>query len=99
MNAAPPLAALSAPAQLKPSLVGATRAELSAALRALGLPEREVKMRAAQIWHWIYFRGAHDFDEMLNVAKPMRAVLAECFTLARPQSPPSRCPATAPANG
>ncbi len=84
MNAAPPLAALSAPAQLKPSLVGATRAELSAALRALGLPEREVKMRAAQIWHWIYFRGAHDFNEMLNVAKPMRAVLAECFTLARP---------------
>ena len=85
MNAAPPLAAPSAATQLKPSLVGATRAELGAALRSLGLPEREVKMRAAQIWHWIYFRGARDFGEMLNVAKPMRAMLAERYTLARPQ--------------
>jgi 23S rRNA (adenine2503-C2)-methyltransferase len=84
MNAAPPLVAVSAPAEIKPSLIGATRAELSAALRSLGLPEREVKMRAAQIWHWIYFRGAGDFGEMLNVAKPMRAMLAESYTLARP---------------
>jgi 23S rRNA (adenine2503-C2)-methyltransferase len=85
MNAAPPLAARSAPSQIKPSLAGATRAELGAALRSLGLPEREVKMRAAQIWHWIYFRGARDFSEMLNVAKPMRAILAERYTLERPQ--------------
>ncbi len=84
MNAALTLAAPPAATKIKPSLAGATRAELGAALRSLGLPEREVKMRAAQIWHWIYFRGAHDFNEMLNVAKPMRAVLAECFTLARP---------------
>ncbi|MGA2792129.1 MAG: 23S rRNA (adenine(2503)-C(2))-methyltransferase RlmN, partial [Roseiarcus sp.] len=54
MNAAPPLAAPSTATTFKPSLVGATRAELAAALRSLGLPEREVKMRAAQIWHWIY---------------------------------------------
>jgi 23S rRNA (adenine2503-C2)-methyltransferase len=85
MNAALPLAAPAAPILIKPSLAGATRAELGAALRTLGLPEREVKMRASQIWHWIYFRGARDFDEMLNVAKPMRALLAERFTLERPQ--------------
>jgi 23S rRNA (adenine2503-C2)-methyltransferase len=84
MNAALPLAVASAPAPLKPSIAGATRAELGEALRALGLPEREVKMRAAQLWHWIYFRGARDFDQMLNVAKPMRARLAERFTLDRP---------------
>ena len=85
MNAALPLAAPAAPILIKPSLAGATRAELGAALRTLGLPEREVKMRASQIWHWIYFRGARDFDEMLNVAKPMRALLAQRFTLERPQ--------------
>jgi 23S rRNA (adenine2503-C2)-methyltransferase len=85
MNAALPLAAPAAPTLIKPSLAGATRAELGAALRTLGLPEREVKMRASQIWHWIYFRGARDFGEMLNVAKPMRVLLAERFTLERPQ--------------
>jgi 23S rRNA (adenine2503-C2)-methyltransferase len=85
MNAAPPLAAPPEATKIKPSLAGATRAELAAALRSLGLPEREVKMRTAQVWHWIYFRGARDFGEMLNVAKPMRALLAERYTLARPQ--------------
>jgi 23S rRNA (adenine2503-C2)-methyltransferase len=84
MNAAPPLAVASAPTPVRPSLAGATRAELGDALRTLGLPEREVKMRAAQLWHWIYFRGARDFSEMLNVAKPMRLRLAEQFTLDRP---------------
>jgi 23S rRNA (adenine2503-C2)-methyltransferase len=84
MNAALPLAVASTPAPVKPSLAGVTRAELGEALHALGLPEREVKMRAAQLWHWIYFRGARDFDQMLNVAKPMRARLAEQFTLDRP---------------
>ncbi len=69
----------------KPSLAGATRAELADALRGLGLPERDIKMRVAQIWHWVYFRGATDFDKMLNIAKPFRAVLSARFTLARPE--------------
>jgi 23S rRNA (adenine2503-C2)-methyltransferase len=85
MNVAPPLAVDRSETAAKPSLAGATRLELAAALRACGLPEREVKMRAAQLWHWIYFRGARDFSEMLNIAKPMRAMLAERFTLDRPQ--------------
>jgi 23S rRNA (adenine2503-C2)-methyltransferase len=68
-----------------PSLAGATRAEIADALRGLDVPEREIRMRVAQLWHWIYFRGATDFSAMLNVAKPMRAMLAERFTLARPE--------------
>ena len=79
--AEPPAAVPSA----KASLAGATRAELSEALGSLGLAEREVKMRVAQLWHWIYFRGATDFSAMLNIAKPMRAALAERFTLTRPE--------------
>jgi 23S rRNA (adenine2503-C2)-methyltransferase len=84
MNAALPLAAQSAPTPVKPSLAGATRAELSGALRTLGLPEREVKMRVGQLWHWIYYRGVRDFSDMLNIAKPMRTMLAGRFTLDRP---------------
>jgi 23S rRNA (adenine2503-C2)-methyltransferase len=87
MNASPILAERP-PAALSPakaSLAGATRAELAEGLRGLGLAEREVKMRAAQLWHWIYFRGATDFSAMLNIAKPMRAALAERFALTRPE--------------
>jgi 23S rRNA (adenine2503-C2)-methyltransferase len=85
MNASPTVAERPAGAtSAKPSLAGATRAELAEALRGLGLAEREIHMRVAQLWHWIYFRGAGDFDKMLNIARPMRALLAERFSLARP---------------
>ena len=67
----------------KPSLVGLTRAQLAQRLAAIGVPEREVKMRVAQLWHWVYFHGLHDFAGMLNVAKGLRARLAEHYTLER----------------
>jgi 23S rRNA (adenine2503-C2)-methyltransferase len=67
------------------SLVGLTRDQLKDSLAAIGVPERELKMRVAQLWHWIYFRGARDFAEMSNVGKGLRAKLAEAYTLARPQ--------------
>ncbi|RDI62362.1 23S rRNA (adenine(2503)-C(2))-methyltransferase RlmN [Microvirga subterranea] len=67
------------------SLVGLTREQLKDSLHAIGVPERELKMRVAQLWHWIYFRGARDFSEMTNVGKGLRAALAEAYTLARPE--------------
>ncbi|MGO9134402.1 MAG: 23S rRNA (adenine(2503)-C(2))-methyltransferase RlmN [Methylovirgula sp.] len=78
-------AALSSESLEKPSLVGATRAEIGDAFRTLGVPEREIKMRTAQLWHWIYFQGATSFDVMLNIGKALRAALAENFSLTRPQ--------------
>ncbi|MEZ0169014.1 23S rRNA (adenine(2503)-C(2))-methyltransferase RlmN [Microvirga sp. TS319] len=67
------------------SLVGLTRDQLKDSLAAIGVPERELKMRVAQIWNWIYFRGAKDFSEMSNVGKELRARLSQAYTLARPQ--------------
>jgi len=67
------------------SLVGLTRDQLKDSLAQIGVPERELKMRVAQLWHWIYFRGARDFSEMTNVGKGLRARLAEAYTLARPE--------------
>ena len=65
-------------------LAGATRAELTRALAEIGVPERERRMRAAQLWHWIYHRGARDFSAMRNIARPLLDRLAERHTLARP---------------
>ena len=69
----------------KPSLVGLTRAGLAEALTAIGIPERQVNMRAGQLWHWIYLRGATDFGQMTNVSKDLRAVLAAHYALTRPE--------------
>lgn len=67
------------------SLVGASRSDLAAALRSLGLADREIRMRVAQLWHWVYFQGATSFDMMLNIGKPLRASLQQHYTLERPQ--------------
>ncbi|WP_363348483.1 23S rRNA (adenine(2503)-C(2))-methyltransferase RlmN [Methylocystis echinoides] len=69
----------------KASLAGMTRAGMADALRALGLPEREIRMRVSQLWHWVYFRGARGFDEMLNISKALRATLDDSFDLALPE--------------
>jgi len=67
----------------KPSLVGLSREELAAALAAFGIPARQVKMRAQQIWHWLYIRGVTDFADMTNVSRELREGLTGAFTLAR----------------
>jgi 23S rRNA (adenine2503-C2)-methyltransferase len=69
----------------KPSLIGLSREELAAALIEKGVAERQVKMRVSQIWHWLYIRGISDFDDMTNVAKDLRALLKEHFTIQRPE--------------
>ena len=66
------------------SLVGLGREELTGALAALGVPERQRKMRLQQLWNWIYFRGAQDFGAMSNVAGSLRGALAARYSLARP---------------
>jgi 23S rRNA (adenine2503-C2)-methyltransferase len=67
------------------SLAGLDRAGLALRLGEIGVPEREHRMRVSQLWHWIYFRGARDFDVMTNVSKDLRAKLKEHFTLDRPE--------------
>jgi 23S rRNA (adenine2503-C2)-methyltransferase len=77
-----PLETYVAPA--RPTLVGLSREQLAAQLGAIGVSERDRRMRARQIWHWLYLRGAQDFDAMTSVSKDLRVRLAGHFTLARP---------------
>ncbi len=67
------------------TMVGLDRAEISARLRDVGIPEKQLKMRTSQVWHWLYYRGVKSFDNMLNVSKDMREKLAEYFTIGRPE--------------
>ena len=68
-----------------PSLIGLSRTELAERLGGIGVAPAQRKMRAQQLWHWIYVRGARTFDEMTNVSKEMRAQLERHFTLERPE--------------
>jgi 23S rRNA (adenine2503-C2)-methyltransferase len=67
------------------NLVGLTRAQLCEALADAGTPPAQARMRAAQIWQWIYHWGVRDFQQMTNLAKGFRALLAERFTVALPE--------------
>src|SRR5690606_23490229 len=76
---APRVAAASA--QACESLIGLTRDEIGERLAAAGIPERQVKMRAQQLWQWLYNRGAKDFTEMTNISKELRQTLGAKFTV------------------
>jgi 23S rRNA (adenine2503-C2)-methyltransferase len=67
------------------NLIGLTKGEIQTALAEAGLDERQAKLRAKQLWHQIYNRGARDFGAMSDIAKPHRAWLAERFRIARPE--------------
>lgn len=58
-----------------------TKEELFTELAKLGEPA----FRAKQIWNWIYARGIKSFDEMTNIKKELRAILAQNFSLKRPE--------------
>lgn len=67
------------------NLVGLTREALREALIAAGTPEKQAKMRTGQLWQWIYQKGVRIFDEMTNLSKEYRVLLAENFVVAIPE--------------
>jgi 23S rRNA (adenine2503-C2)-methyltransferase len=74
-----------AQAGTKPPLIGLSREELAAALVSAGVPQRQVRMRVQQLWHWLYVRGVSRFEEMFNISRELRGLLAEHFSIARPE--------------
>ena len=67
------------------NLVGLSREELRAALENAGTTEKQAKMRASQIWQWIYQKGVREFEQMTNLAKDYRIFLASNFTISIPE--------------
>jgi 23S rRNA (adenine2503-C2)-methyltransferase len=67
------------------NLIGLTRDGMREDLIAAGTPEKQAKMRMAQIWQWIYVWGVRDFDAMTNLSKTYRAELKERFVIAVPE--------------
>jgi 23S rRNA (adenine2503-C2)-methyltransferase len=66
-------------------LVGLPRDEIRAALESAGLEPKQAKLRAKQIWHWVYNRGVSDFSAMTDIAKAQQPWLADRFAITRPE--------------
>jgi 23S rRNA (adenine2503-C2)-methyltransferase len=66
-------------------LLGLPRARITELLASAGLDPRQAKLRARQVFHWLYHRGVTDFADMTDIAKPMRPWLAERFVIGRPE--------------
>ncbi|WP_273722381.1 23S rRNA (adenine(2503)-C(2))-methyltransferase RlmN [Bartonella sp. AU18XJBT] len=69
----------------KLSLIGLSQDEMVQALKTVGVPEYQTRMRVRQLWHWLYVRGVSNFDEMLNISKAMQEILKCHFSIARPE--------------
>lgn len=65
-------------------LLGLPLARLRELLAEAGLDAKQAKLRAKQIYHWLYHRGATQFAEMTDIAKTMRPWLEERFVIGRP---------------
>jgi 23S rRNA (adenine2503-C2)-methyltransferase len=66
-------------------LVGLNKGQIRHELEDAGLEPKQAKLRAKQLWHWIYNRGVSDFLQMSDVAKPQRGWFAERFVISRPE--------------
>ena len=62
------------------NLLGMSAEDLETAITAAGLP----KFRARQLWRWVWRHGLTSFDEMSDLAKPVREQFATMFSLDRP---------------
>jgi 23S rRNA (adenine2503-C2)-methyltransferase len=66
-------------------LIGLPRQDIAALFEAAGLDAKAAKLRAKQVFHWLYHRGVTEFEAMTDIAKTMRPWLAERFVIGRPE--------------
>jgi 23S rRNA (adenine2503-C2)-methyltransferase len=69
----------------RPSLVGLSREALADMLARVDVPDKQRKMRANQMWHWIYHKGVTSFALMSNISRELRDKLDEAFVISRPE--------------
>ncbi len=66
-------------------LLGLSKLDLRMALETSQLEPKQAKLRAKQLFHWIYNRGVTDFSLMTDISKVMQPWLAQRFVISRPE--------------
>ncbi len=65
-------------------LLGLSKLDLRMALETSQLDAKQAKLRAKQLFHWIYHRGVTDFSLMTDISKTMQPWLEQRFVISRP---------------
>ena len=65
-------------------LLGLPKERIRDLFEQAGLDAKQAKLRAKQVFHWLYHRGVTEFEAMTDIAKTMRPWLAERFVIGRP---------------
>ncbi|WP_240953889.1 23S rRNA (adenine(2503)-C(2))-methyltransferase RlmN [Sphingomonas sp. G-3-2-10] len=66
-------------------LLGLSKLDLRMALETSQLEPKQAKLRAKQIFHWMYNRGVTDFSLMTDISKTMQPWLTNRFVISRPE--------------
>ncbi|MBD3730287.1 MAG: 23S rRNA (adenine(2503)-C(2))-methyltransferase RlmN [Sphingomonadales bacterium] len=66
-------------------LLGLPKKRIAELFAEAGLDAKQAKLRAKQVYHWLYHRGVTEFEAMTDIAKTMRPWLAERFVIGRPE--------------
>ncbi len=66
-------------------LIGLPKDRIRQLFAEAGLDPKQAKLRAKQVFHWLYHRGVTDFEAMTDIAKTMRPWLAQRFVIGRPE--------------
>jgi len=66
-------------------LLGLPKARIAELFETAGLDPKAAKLRAKQVFHWLYHRGVTDFEAMTDIAKTMRPWLTQRFVIGRPE--------------
>lgn len=66
-------------------LVGLPKGRIAELFAGAGLDAKQSKLRAKQVFHWIYHRGISDFSAMTDIGKGMRPWLDQRFVIDRPE--------------
>ena len=66
-------------------LIGLPKVRIGELFGEAGLDAKAAKLRAKQVFHWLYHRGVTDFAAMTDIAKDMRPWLAARFVIGRPE--------------
>ena len=76
---------ITARADGRTDLIGLPKSRITELLAEAGLDAKAAKLRAKQVFHWLYHRGVTDFAAMTDIAKDMRPWLEARFVIGRPE--------------
>ena len=76
---------------LKTNIIGLSRDQIKSILIEANLIKLNENFRVKQIWHWLYFHGVTNIDDMTSISIDLREDLKKVFILKRPELDKEQC--------